>query len=49
MISASIGKVVDRLPLWGKVIFYVLTLLGSLYCIAHYGVFHFLSRMILSP
>jgi hypothetical protein len=49
MISAAIGKVVDRLPLWGKVIFYVLTLLGSVYCIAHYGFFHFLLRVIFSP
>jgi len=49
MISAAIGKVVDRLPLWGKVIFYALTLLGSVYCIAHYGLFHFLLRVIFSP
>jgi hypothetical protein len=49
MISTAIGKVVDRLPLWGKVIFYVLTLLGSVYCIAHYGFFHFLLRVIFSP
>ena len=49
MISAAIGKVVDRLPLWGKVIFYVLILLGSVYCIAHYGFFHFLLRVIFSP
>ena len=33
MISAAIGKVVDRLPLWGKVIFYVLTVLFFIsYC-----------------
>ena len=49
MISTAIGKVVDRLPLWWKVIFYVVTLLGSVYCIARYGFFHFLLRMILSP
>jgi hypothetical protein len=49
MISAAIGKVVDRLSCWGKVIFYVLTLLGSMYCIVHYGFFHSLLRVIFSP
>lgn len=49
MISAAIGKVVDRLPLWGKVIFYILTLVGSVYLIAQYGFFHFLLRVIFSP
>ena len=49
MISAALGKMVGRLPLWGNVIFYALAELGSVYCIAHYGFFHFLLRMILSP
>jgi hypothetical protein len=49
MISAAIGKVVDRLPMWGKVIFYVLTLFGSVYCIVHYGFFHFLLRVLFTP
>jgi hypothetical protein len=49
MISAALGKVVDRLPMWGKVLFYVLTLLVSAYCIAHYGFFHFMLRVIFSP
>ncbi len=49
MISSALGKIVDKLPLWGKVIFYVLTLILSVYCIAHYGFFHFLLRVILSP
>lgn len=49
MISSAIGKVVNKLPLWGKVIFYVLTLAGSVYCIAHYGLGSFLLKMIFSP
>jgi hypothetical protein len=49
MISKALGKVVDKLPLWGKVVFYVLTLILSVYCIAHYGLFHFLLRVIFSP
>jgi len=49
MISEAIGKVVDKLPRWGKVIFYGFTLAGSAYCIAHYGLFHFLLRLMLSP
>lgn len=49
MISAALGKVVDKLPVWGKIIFYVLTLGLSVYCIAHYGFFHFLLRVIFSP
>ena len=49
MISAAIGRVVDRLPLWGRVIFYVITVLGSVYFIAHYGFLRFLLRMIFSP
>ena len=49
MISAAIGKVVEKLPPWGKVIFYCLTLAGSVFCIVHYGLFHFLLRVIFSP
>ena len=49
MISTALGKVVDKLPLWGKVIFYVLTLILSVYRIAHYGFFHFLLSVIFSP
>ena len=40
------GKLVDKLPPWGKFVFYVLTAVGSVYCIAHYGFFHFLLRVI---
>lgn len=49
MISSAIGKVVDKLPLWGKVIFYVLRLAGSVYCIARYGLGSFLLKVIFSP
>jgi hypothetical protein len=49
VISTAIGKAVGKLPLWGKVIFYILTLALSAYCIAHYGFFHFLLRVIFSP
>lgn len=33
----------------GKVIFYVLTLILSVYCIARYVFFHFLLRAVFSP
>ena len=49
MISSALGKLVDKLPLWGKVIFYVLTLVLSVYCIAHYGFWSFLLKAIFSP
>jgi hypothetical protein len=49
MISSALGKLVDKLPVWGKVIFYVLTLALSAYCFARYGFFHFLLRVIFSP
>jgi hypothetical protein len=39
----------DKLPPWGKVIFFGLTAIGSVYCIARYGLAHFLLRMIFSP
>lgn len=49
MISNAIGKVVDKLPPWAKVIFYILVVVGSVYCIAHYGLGEFLLRVIFSP
>jgi len=49
MISAAIGKLIDRLPPFGKTIFYGLAVVGSVYCIAHYGLFQFLLRMIFIP
>ena len=49
MISEAIGKLVDKLPPAGKFIFYVLAAVLGVYCIAHYGLFHFLLRVIFSP
>jgi hypothetical protein len=49
MISSVIGKLVDRLPQWGRFIFYELTAVGSVYYIAHYGLGRFLLRTIFSP
>jgi hypothetical protein len=44
-----IGRAIDRLPPWAKLVFYVLTAIGSIYCIARYGFWHFLLRVIFSP
>jgi len=49
MISEAMGKVVDKLPLWGKVIFYILTLALGVYCIARYGFWTTLLKTIFSP
>jgi hypothetical protein len=49
MISEAIGKVVDKLPPWGKFIFYVFTLVISVYGIARYGLGRMLLRALLSP
>ena len=43
------SRAVDKLPKWAKLIFYVCTILGSVYCVAHYGFFSFLLKVILSP
>ncbi len=48
MLSAAVCKVVDKLPPWGKVIFWGLSLALSAYCISHYGLFHFLLRVTFS-
>lgn len=44
-----IGKAIDRLPPWAKLIFWGLTIIGSVYCIARYGFWSFLLRVIFSP
>jgi hypothetical protein len=44
-----ISRGIDKLPTWAKFILMVLTVLGSVYYIAHYGFFTFLLRMIFSP
>jgi hypothetical protein len=48
-ISGAIGKLFDKLPLWARLIWVALTIVGSVYCIAHYGFLHFLLRVIFSP
>jgi hypothetical protein len=40
---------VDRLPSWAKVIFYILVVIGSVYCIAREGFGSFLLHAIFSP
>ena len=53
MISKAIDKLVEKLPPWGKPIFWLifaaLTIVASAYCIAHDGVFYFLLKVIFSP
>jgi len=43
------GKVVDKLPTWAKVIFHVFVAVVSLYCIRQYGLGSFLLRVIFGP
>jgi len=45
----SISRVIDRLPMWAKLISVALTVLGSMYCIARYGFLSFLLHVIFSP
>lgn len=49
MISTALGKVFEKLPNWGKVIWVVVAIVGCVYLIREYGLFHFLLRLILSP
>ena len=49
MISTALGKLFDKLPVWGKVIWVAVTIVGSVYLIAEYGLFHFILRLIFSP
>jgi len=44
-----ISRSIDRLPRWAKGIFWILTILGSVYCIARYGFWEYLLRVIFSP
>ena len=44
-----LDRLFNKLPLRGKVIFWVLTIVGSVYCIASYGLAEFLLRVIFSP
>ena len=49
MISTALGKVFDKLPLWARVIWVAVTIVGSVYLIREYGLFHFILRVIFSP
>jgi hypothetical protein len=44
-----ISKAIDKLPTWAKLILMVLTVIGSVYCIARYGFWSFLLHAIFSP
>jgi len=46
---STISRAIDKLPIWVKLILTVFTVLGSVYCIAHYGLFSFLLHVIFSP
>ena len=45
----AIDKIFDKLPLWAKLIFFALTIVGSVYCVARYGFWSFLLKVIFSP
>ena len=44
-----ISRGIDKLPSWAKVIFFVLTVIVSVYCVARYGFWSFLLKVIFSP
>src|SRR5215471_19278877 len=48
-IMGSISRVIDRLPMWAKLISVALTVLGSMYRIARYGFLSFLLHVIFIP
>jgi hypothetical protein len=49
MFEKAVDKRFDKLPSWAKVTCATLTIVGSVYCIARFGFFHFLLRVFLSP
>ena len=49
MFYRTIDKFVDKLPTWVKFVLMVLTILLSAYCIAKYGFWSFLLKVIFSP
>jgi hypothetical protein len=49
VISNALDKVFNKLPTWAKVIFVVLTIVGSVYMIAKDGFWYFILRVIFSP
>jgi hypothetical protein len=44
-----ISRQVDKLPAWAQLVLTALSVAGGIYGIAHYGFWHFMLRMILSP
>ena len=44
-----ISRAFEKLPRWGQVVFIVVAVFGSIYCIAKYGFFSFLLHVIFSP
>ena len=44
-----VSKAIDKLPAWAKVILMALVAVGSIYYIAHYGVWSFVLHTIFSP
>jgi hypothetical protein len=48
-ISMAIGRLIDKLPRWAQLTLMVFVVLEAVYCIARYGFFSFLLRMILTP
>jgi hypothetical protein len=48
-ISGAIGKFIDQLPAWAKLICVVLAIVGSVYYIARNGFLSFLLHLIFSP
>jgi len=49
MISTAIDKLLDKLPPWGKLIFWTIAILVTVYGIARYGLGRILLRAIFSP
>ena len=48
-ISRALDRVIDPLPTWAKGILGLLVLIGSIYCMARYGFWSFLLKVIFSP
>jgi hypothetical protein len=48
-VMGLISRGIDKLPPWAKFILIVLTIFGSVYYIARYGILTFLLRVIFSP
>jgi hypothetical protein len=44
-----ISRAFDKLPRWGQVVFIVVTVFASIYCVAKYGFFSLLLHVIFSP